>query len=112
MTALLVAGVHLFGGQLCLFRKYTGVPCMVCGSSRAVELLLRGCVEAAFRLQPLATVVAVAAVVLLPIHWFSVFIMRRRLMVCLNRFEKRLLLSIVVLLLLLNWGYLIVNSVV
>ncbi len=85
---------------------------MVCGSSRAVELLLRGCAQDAFRLQPLATVVIVAAVLLLPIHWFSVFILRCQLIVCLKRFEKRLLLTIAVLLFLLNWGYLIVNSVV
>lgn len=60
-AAALVAAAHLYGIVLCPLKRFTGVPCPSCGSTRAAFLLLHGDVAAAFAMQPLFTILALAA---------------------------------------------------
>ena len=86
------------------------MPCLTCGGIRTLNALQAGHVAAAFRLQPLLTVLAIAAMA-----WvgyavagalFGVF----RLRVQTTRREKRLLLTGAVVLILANWVYLIADG--
>lgn len=52
----------LFG---CPFRRMTGIPCPLCGMTRAVLCLLRGDVSGAFHCHPLFFLLPVLGVVLL-----------------------------------------------
>lgn len=60
-AAALVAAAHLFGIVLCPLKRFTGVPCPSCGSTRAAFLLLCGEFSEAFAMQPLFTLLALAA---------------------------------------------------
>ena len=53
-----VALAHAFGLVLCPLKRFLGVPCPTCGSTRALALLLRGDVCGAFEMQPLAMAIA------------------------------------------------------
>lgn len=63
-TASLAIGALDAGPVLCLFRRFTGIPCPGCGLTRGVARLLRGEVRQAFALHPLAPVIALEAAVL------------------------------------------------
>ncbi len=91
----------------CTFRALTGLPCMGCGSTRALGLLGRLDPLAALRMQPLATLAGLATglwgvvdLVLLPV--------RRALRVELSPREAVWLAWIGLALALVNWGYLLV----
>ncbi|MFN2431880.1 MAG: DUF2752 domain-containing protein [Gemmatimonadota bacterium] len=45
----------------CPFRSLTGFPCPTCGTSRALLALAHGAAAEAFRIQPLATLLVLAA---------------------------------------------------
>lgn len=53
-VAVCVALAHVFGLTLCPLKRWLGVPCPTCGTTRAAVLLLHGDVCGAFELQPLA----------------------------------------------------------
>jgi hypothetical protein len=91
---------------LCTFKAVTGIPCMGCGSTRAVGQLARLHLLDALRLQPLATVAALAVglwalgdLILLPRHRVVGLDWTGR--------EARILGWLLALLALVNWGYLI-----
>ena len=48
-----VAFAHVFGYTLCPMKRWLGVPCPTCGTTRAFVRLLHGDVGGAFALQPL-----------------------------------------------------------
>ncbi len=61
MFAAFVAAAYALPAPLlaalgCPFKRITGVPCLTCGSTRAVEALKHGDVWAAVALNPLVTV--------------------------------------------------------
>ena len=41
--------------RLCLFQRWTGLPCLTCGSTRACAALATGDAAGAFRVQPLTS---------------------------------------------------------
>jgi len=58
--------VERFAGKevtLCVFKRVTGSPCPMCGSTRATALLARGDVGAAAVMNPLFVAVVAAAIV-------------------------------------------------
>lgn len=91
----------------CRFRDWSGWPCPTCGGSRAIRDLLHGRLGEAFLHNPLliAAVVLLAAWALLSLAVEAVG--GREIEWDLSRTEKLTARASVVLLPLLNWGYLI-----
>jgi hypothetical protein len=93
----------------CVFRQLTGIPCLTCGSTRSLIALSQFRLGASFLRNPLAMLVAVAAVlssllVGLGLLW------RRRLALTLSESEKKSLRIVVFALVLLNWVFLILKE--
>lgn len=61
LAAALVLLSHWCGISLCPLKRFTGVPCPTCGTTRAVLLALRGDFADAFAMQPLCMALLVAA---------------------------------------------------
>ena len=98
---------QVFGIMLCPLRKYTGIPCFTCGSTRAVLALLSGEPQTAFLTQPL--VISLLCCVA-PIALFSLctaLLHKRIFMVSFSRTEKVLLFLFFAVATLLNWLYLL-----
>lgn len=116
MGAVFLIGAGLFGCQkaglsLCLFHRWTGLPCLTCGSTRAFMLLLSGDVVGAFVQQPLATAVFFAVVSGLTGYTFNLFVLRRHIALRLTRRERVRAIVATVGLILLNWAYLVWHGV-
>jgi hypothetical protein len=91
--------------QLCLFRRWTGLPCLTCGGTRACAALAAGDVVEAFRQQPLVSALLTAGTVAGAVH--SLLLVRgRRLTVRISAGERRLLLLAAIILAAANWLYL------
>ena len=69
------AALHGSGISVCVFHRLTGLPCLTCGSTRALAALAAGDVAGAFRQQPLAVAAALALGPALPFTRF--FSLRR-----------------------------------
>lgn len=52
------------GPVLCLFRRFTGIPCPGCGLTRGVARLMRGELRQSLALHPLAPVIVLEAAAL------------------------------------------------
>lgn len=111
-TAITLAGIaalvlvaHALGLALCPLRRFTGVPCPMCGATRAGLCLLQGNLAGAFAQQPLVTIAALA----LPLA----FLVRRWIPLKLPRSAvgKRCLALVACGLVAANWAYLIVREV-
>ena len=89
--------------RLCLFREATGLPCPTCGSGRGTLGLLRGDVQAPWRLNPLLASVATVAAALLAVR----LVFGRTVRITLRRWEKRIVLILAATAFALNWVYLI-----
>jgi hypothetical protein len=93
---------------VCTFRALTGLPCMSCGSTRAMGLLGRLEPAAAFRMQPLATVAA-----LLVLVWgladLALLFRRRALRLECTQREGMVLTWTALGLVLANWAYLLLT---
>ena len=90
-SAILAA--HAAGIVLCPLRRFAGVPCPGCGSTRALVLLFRGEFAAAFAMNPLAVSLAAAV----PAWWL---LFRRRTW---SRGAKIALLAVASAAVALNW---------
>jgi hypothetical protein len=108
VAALLVRGIGLdrLPFPTCTFRALTGLPCMGCGSTRALGLLARLEPLAAFRMQPLATL-AGAAASLWGLVDLALLPARRALRIECQPREALWLVWSAFGLALLNWGYLL-----
>jgi hypothetical protein len=105
LIALGVAVLDAAGVQLCLFRRWTGLPCLTCGGTRACAALAAGDVVEAFRQQPLVSALLTAGTVAGAVH--SLLLVRgRRLTVRISAGERRLLLLAAIILAAANWLYL------
>ena len=103
--------VHGLGVQVCLLKRLTGAPCLTCGSTRAAMALLRGGVSEAIHIQPLMASLIVLAVPLGGAWLASAVFLRRVPRVQLTRWEMRIAIVGAVLLLLLNWLWLIRHQI-
>ena len=109
--ACVAVAIHLVGLDrlpfpICTFRALTGLPCMSCGSTRAMGLLGRLDLAAAFRLQPLATLLALL-VVLWGLADLALLPRRRALRFVCSPREALALTWSGLGLVLVNWGYLL-----
>ena len=98
------------GVPRCLLKAWTGIPCFTCGGFRALQALLAGEVAAAFRLQPLLTLLAAAAAAWCGYGVTGPLLKIPRVRVRLARREKGLLAAGAALLVPLNWTYLLVDG--
>ena len=96
--------------SVCFFKTMTGVPCMTCGTTRALGLLARLHPWGALHMNPLATVLlcgllayGAADALLLVQGWRLVFDPGTRL--------RRALWILFGFLVVVNWGYLIAHGV-
>ncbi len=113
-----IALLALFAGRFlpvlvfapsCVFRRVTGLPCPTCGSTRSIVFLAQGDITSAFFMNPLVGACAIAAVLFLLYSLFTLVFDVPRIGVVLSESEKDRLRALVVLLVLLNWLYLVIT---
>ena len=94
----------------CLLKTWTGVPCLTCGATRALGALLKGRVAEAFCLQPLLTLLAIAAVAWVGYAVAGALCGLPRVRVQATRRETILLVVAVAAFALANWVYLVADG--
>ena len=108
-VAAIAVGAHLLGVTLCPLRRFLGIPCSTCGTTRVVVALFGGNVREALALNPLtATLLCVGP----PLLGFHVLVcgvaategLLRRLS------GRRLFWWAVALLAVANWAYLLTKA--
>ena len=112
-TGALVAGLTRLPAACvprCSLKTWTNVPCFTCGGTRAMDALLHGHVAAAFRLQPLLTGLALAAVVWVSYAVTGALFGLSRVRVQATRHEQIIIAVVVAMLVLANWVYLIMDG--
>jgi hypothetical protein len=95
---------------VCVFKAVTGVPCITCGSTRAIAALAAGEVLAAVRWNPLAAAAALAAVVYVPYAALTGLAGSRRVRLRLASHDWRLLRGAVVVTLAAAWVFLVADG--
>ena len=100
LIGLLALAAHAAGVVICPLKRFTGIPCPTCGTTRACVALLKGDVAGAFGLNPLAT----AALLLGPSVWW---LSRGRTW---PRAVRVFALAAAVPAVLLNWWYVLVRD--
>lgn len=91
----------------CSFRALTGIPCPTCGSTRSVVHLAHGDIIASLSMNPLISMCFLAAV---PYFFYSIMTLTphfSRLYVSLTEHEKYAARYGIIILVLMNWIYLI-----
>ncbi len=96
-----------FGHPVCLFRRLTGLPCLTCGTTRALSALATGNLVDAVRLQPLMSGAVLAALVWGVLHTALLFAWRRVPRLRFDRSERRWFGAGLCALAALNWIYLL-----
>lgn len=61
IVAVLILLAYTFGIVLCPLKRFTGIPCPTCGSTRAMLKVIHGDFASAFALQPLVMMLAIAS---------------------------------------------------
>jgi Protein of unknown function (DUF2752) len=91
----------------CVFKGLTGIPCPTCGSTRSVVHLSHGDILSAFIMNPLTTLCLILAVLYFIYSLVSAAFDLPRICFLLTNKEKNVVRAGVVLLLLMQWAYLI-----
>ncbi|HOH47480.1 MAG TPA: DUF2752 domain-containing protein, partial [Candidatus Cloacimonadota bacterium] len=94
------------GAGLCLFHKFTGVKCPGCGLSRAWVALLQGRILRALSLNPLMLIFSL----LFTLHMVLPVLFRIQISYEISGREQRFILAIGLILLLLNWLYIVLPA--
>ena len=94
----------------CALKTWTGVPCVTCGGTRAIEALLHAQVASAFRLQPLLAGLAITTMVWIGYAIAGALFGLSRIRVQTTRREKILFVAGAAALVLANWAYLIMDG--
>lgn len=105
LIGLGVAALDAGGARLCLFHRWTGLPCLTCGSTRACAALAAGDVSGAFRMQPLVSALLAAGAAAGIAHSL-LLACGRAVEVHLSAGERRKLILAGVALAAINWVYL------
>lgn len=100
-----MAALDAGGVRLCLFHRWTGLPCLTCGSTRACAALATGDVSGAFRIQPLVSALLAAGAAAGLAHSL-LLACGRAVEVRLSAGERRTLLRAGLVLAAVNWVYL------
>lgn len=95
------------GVGLCLIKRATDVPCPSCGSTRAIQLLLKGDVLGSLLINPLGIVLA-TALIAIPLWITSDVVFRRdtlhrAYLGVEDRLRRPFTAGILIVLILLNW---------
>jgi len=93
---------------VCPWRALLDLECPMCGTTRALQAIGRGDFCAAIALNPLAVLLAIAAVVVSIDELFGL-ILRRRLSLALGRREGRVLLVAFLAAVAANWAYVLLR---
>jgi hypothetical protein len=93
----------------CVFKGLTGLPCPTCGSTRSVVHLAHGDILSALAMNPLTTLCLVAAIVYFIASLMSVAFDLPHINVILADKEKNVMKAGVVMVLLAQWAYLIIQ---
>ncbi len=94
----------------CAFKGLTGIPCLTCGSTRSVAHLSHGEFLAAFVMNPLMTLCLISAVLCFFYSLVSAAFALPRISIILNDNERNVIRAGVIVLLLVQWVYLIMIS--
>ncbi len=105
----MLAILHCNGVQVCLLKRYTGYPCLLCGSTRAAFYLLQGDWIAAFTLQPLVALVLTAGTAAAVFSAGLLFFRGQVILFQLSGFEKKFYPLLALMLSILNWIYLLLR---
>lgn len=100
-----MAALDAGGARLCLFHRWTGWPCLTCGSTRACAALAAGDVYGAFRMQPLVSALLAAGAAAGIAHSL-LLACGRAVEVHLSAGERRKLILAGIALAAINWVYL------
>ena len=98
---------QLCGIMLCPLRRYTGIPCFTCGSTRAILALVSGDFKTAFLTQPLIVSLVCFAAPVIVFNVFAAVTQKRIILMSLVRKEKIGLAIILFAATLANWLYLL-----
>jgi hypothetical protein len=114
IAILAIIGARIFSWLLpfappCIFRTITGIPCLTCGGSHCIVALSQLNPLASFLYNPLIMLSLVAMMLFSLGHGFA-FIFRRRLAFTISNGEKRTLRLAIILLIAVNWAYLIISA--
>jgi hypothetical protein len=104
----LVSRLHLdhLPFSVCAFKATTGLPCMTCGTTRALARLMRFDLMGAVRVQPLATAALLSLAAWAAVD-LALLTRGRRLRLSIDAAHVRWLLILGALAALANWAYLI-----
>jgi hypothetical protein len=94
----------------CVFKGLTGVPCITCGSTRALAALVAGDLGAALRWNPLAVLGAAALSVYVPYGAATGLLGSRRVRLALHARDRRLLRLGVLFVVAIAWAFLITDG--
>jgi hypothetical protein len=93
----------------CVFKVVTGLPCVTCGSTRALAALAAGEVLAAVRWNPLAAAAAFGAVVYVPYGAMTGLAGSRRVRLRLAARDWRFLRAVALVTLAATWAFLVAD---
>src|SRR3990172_7447053 len=92
----------------CVFKELTGIPCLTCGSTRAVVHLSHGDILSAFVMNPMTTLCLMSAVLYFIYSLMSAAFELPRIGFFLTKRESTIMRAGVVMLLFIQWTYLII----
>ena len=92
----------------CVFKGLTGIPCLTCGSTRSVVHLSHGDILSAFTMNPLTTLCLMSAVLYFIYGLMSAVFHLPRISFLFTDKERTIMRAGVVMLLLVQWAYLII----
>ncbi|MBR4675865.1 MAG: DUF2752 domain-containing protein [Victivallales bacterium] len=105
-VAAIILLAYSLGIVLCPLKRFTGIPCPTCGSTRAVLRALHGDFRGAFMLQPLVMTLAVASI---PVALVAV-LSKRVKHILKVAFHHPLTWFLAALAIAANWVYVIMNG--
>ena len=108
-AAVGLLGLDHLGFTVCIFRVATGVPCATCGATRALGRLFRLDLGGAFLMNPLVTLGTLGLLVWAAFD-LALLPARRALRLGIAPAWQPTVRVLVVLLVLLNWAFLIFTS--
>jgi len=94
----------------CFFKTITGIPCPTCGATRSVVYLASGEISAAIIMNPLVALCVLAAVLIFFLSLVTLAFDLPRINMVLTTEEGNAMRSGVIILILVQWAYLIVTS--
>lgn len=109
--ALLASRLPTVWTPRCLFKAWTGYPCLTCGAYRCITALSDGRVGRAFRVQPLLTALTLASGIWVLYAVSGTVSGLPRVRVQPTRREAWLLAGVGAATILANWAYLITHGV-